>query len=211
MKNIFKRWVLSGFIFLTPTLCLCQLVISEVSPLNGFHDVLGDNYDWIELYNSSTDTLLLSDYQISDDADNWAKWIFPSDPLPPESTMLLLASGKDKRYVVDHWEQIVGDGSLCRYIIPNSQVDTDWTSLNFDDASWQMGPLSIGYGDNDDNTVTSNVTSVFIRRQFEIDSFDNVKYLAFHIDYDDGFIAYINGVEIARSLNMSLVWVTIMT
>jgi hypothetical protein len=205
MMNMFSRWVFSGFIFLTPTLSLCQLVISEVSPLNGYNDVLGDDYDWIELYNTSTDSVLLSDYQMSDDADNWAKWIFPSYPLPPESTMLLLASGKDKRYVVDHWEQIVGDGSLCRYIIPNSQVDLDWTSINFDDASWQMGPLSIGYGDNDDNTVTSNVTSVFIRRQFEIASFDMIKYLAFHIDYDDGFIAYINGVEIARSPNMSLV------
>ena len=143
--NMFSRCVFSGFIFLTPTLSLCQLVISEVSPLNGYNDVLGDDYDWIELYNTSTDTVLLSDYQMSDDADNWAKWIFPSDPLPPESTMLLLASGKDKRYVVDHWEQVIGDGSLCRYITPNSQVDTDWTSLNFDDASWQMGPLSIGY------------------------------------------------------------------
>jgi len=188
---------------LIPPLCLCQLVISEVSPFSGFNDVLGENSDWIELYNSSTDTVLLSDYQISDDTDNWEKWIFPSYHLPPDSTMLLLASGKDKRYVIDHWEQILGDGSLCRYITPNSQVDNDWLSLNFDDASWQMGPLSIGYGDNDDNTVTSNVTSVFIRRQFEIDSFDNVKYLAFHIDYDDGFIAYINGIEIARSLNMS--------
>jgi hypothetical protein len=203
MTNTLRYWLFTGFIFFIPTLCLCQLVVSEVSPFSGFNDVLGDNYDWIELYNSGTDTVLLSDYQISDDTENWGKWIFPSYHLPPDSTMLLLASGEDKRYVVDHWEQILGDGSLCRYITPNSQVDDDWLSLDFDDASWQMGPLSIGYGDNDDNTVTSNVTSVFIRRQFEIDSFENVKYLAFHIDYDDGFIAYINGVEIARSPNMS--------
>ncbi|MBT7653372.1 MAG: T9SS type A sorting domain-containing protein [Flavobacteriales bacterium] len=203
MTNILKHWLLTGLIFLMPAVYLCQLVISEVSPFGSFNDVMGDRYDWIEFYNSSTDTVLLSDYQISDDTDNWGKWILPNDHLPPDSTMLFLASGKDKRYVVDHWEQILGDGSLCRYITPNSQVDNDWSLLNFDDASWQMGPLSIGYGDNDDNTVTENVTSVFIRRQFEIDSFDNVKYLAFHMDYDDGFIAYINGVEIARSPNMS--------
>ena len=203
MKYILKHWLLTGLIFLMPTVYLCQLVISEVSPFSSFNDVMGDRYDWIEFYNSSTDTVLLSDYQISDDTENWGKWILPNDHLPPDSTMLFLASGKDKRYVVDHWEQIIGDGSLCRYIIPNSQVENDWSSLNFDDTSWQMGPLSLGYGDNDDNTVTENVTSVFIRRQFEIDSFDNVKYLAFHMDYDDGFIAYINGVEIARSPNMS--------
>ena len=203
MTNTLRYWILTCYIVLTPTLSLSQLVISEVSPFSSFNDVTGESYDWIELYNSSTDTLLLSDYQISDDTENWGKWIFPSDSLPPDSTILLLASGKDQRYVVDHWEQILGDGYLCRYITPNSTVDNDWTSLNFDDSSWQTGPLSIGYGDNDDNTIISSASSIYIRRQFEIDSFDNVKYLSFHIDYDDGFIAYINGVEIARSSNMS--------
>ncbi|MBC8150798.1 MAG: lamin tail domain-containing protein, partial [Bacteroidetes bacterium] len=114
MTNTLRYWLFTGFIFFIPTLCLCQLVVSEVSPFSGFNDVLGDNYDWIELYNSGTDTVLLSDYQISDDTENWGKWIFPSYHLPPDSTMLLLASGEDKRYVVDHWEQILGDGSLCR-------------------------------------------------------------------------------------------------
>ncbi len=198
-----KFCISTVFILCITKLCLCQLVISEVSPFSGHHDVLGNKCDWIELYNSSADTIQLSDYRISDDSENWDKWMFPSYHLPPESIMLLLATGMDKRYLVDHWEQIVGDGSLCRYVTPNSQVDTDWTSLNFDDTSWQIGPLSIGYGDNDDNTVASNAASVFIRRQFEIDSFDNVKYLAFHMDYDDGFIAYVNGHEIARSLNMT--------
>lgn len=56
-----------------------------------------------------------------------------------------------------------------------------------------------GYGDNDDRTVVSPTLSVFIRKKFNITNRDKIQDALLHVDYDDGFIAFLNGEEIARS------------
>ena len=80
-----------------------------------------------------------------------------------------------------------------------------WTSLAFDDSSgnWLTGPTGIGYGDGDDATVLSdmrnNYISLYCRRVFTVDAPDEIQQILLSLDYDDGFIAYLNGVEAARS------------
>ena len=54
------------------------------------------------------------------------------------------------------------------------------------------------YGDNDDNTTTAQTTSIFIRKEFNISSISSITSAILHADYDDGFVAYLNGTEIAR-------------
>ena len=44
----------------------------------------------------------------------------------------------------------------------------------------------------------NSYVAVYIRRSFTC-SFSDVESLLLSVDYDDGFIAYLNGVEIARS------------
>ena len=41
--------------------------------------------------------------------------------------------------------------------------------------------------------------SLFIRRSFQVRNLEEIKQLIFRVDYDDGFIAYLNGKEIARA------------
>ena len=60
--------------------------------------------------------------------------------------------------------------------------------------------LDLGYGDNDDETIIPTTISVFIRKTFEIYDTDAIESVLLDIDYDDGFVAYINGQEIARSM-----------
>ena len=80
---------------------------------------------------------------------------------------------------------------------------TEWTELGFDDAQWLVGPSGIGYGDGDDRTVLSDMRgtylSVYTRHRFTVESVDGVEVLALSLDYDDGFIAYLNGAEVARA------------
>ncbi|KXK41975.1 MAG: spore coat protein CotH [Bacteroidetes bacterium OLB11] len=58
----------------------------------------------------------------------------------------------------------------------------------------------MGYGDNDDNTILPNGTrSVYMRKIFNIVDTSQIASVIFCMDYDDGFIAYLNGVEIARA------------
>jgi len=105
-------------------------------------------------------------------------------PLPPVS-----------RRIIDH-------GAQWRYLADGKNPAKQWTSLSFDDSSWQQGAAGFGYGDKDDQTVLSAMKdkyrSVYIRRSFQISSDMNPKKIGLAISYDDAFIAYINGKEIVR-------------
>lgn len=70
----------------------------------------------------------------------------------------------------------------------------------FNDASWATGNGGIGFGDGDYATVIpTNSVSIYMRKTFNIVDTSMVHSAIFCMDYDDGFIAYLNGVEIARS------------
>lgn len=80
--------------------------------------------------------------------------------------------------------------------------DLSWTLPEFDDSRWERGPSGFGYGDGDDETVLLDMRNdygtVFIRKLFPIADVDAVRSLALIVDFDDGFVAWLNGVEIAR-------------
>lgn len=104
----------------------------------------------------------------------------------------------------DHWEMLVNSSDTFNYITSNDgEADHAWRSPEFDDASWHSGPGGIGYGDDDDATVIEPCISVFMRRTFSIEDKSILTEGYFYIDYDDAFVAYINGVEIARSAGLT--------
>jgi hypothetical protein len=100
---------------------------------------------------------------------------------------------------MDHWETVVYEDSLWRYSIPSAEPDSAWTSIDFDDAPWSTGIGGLGYGDGDDGTVLPACVSVYMRQRFAVPDTSAIAYGLLDIDYDDGFVAYLNGVEIARS------------
>lgn len=83
-----------------------------------------------------------------------------------------------------------------------SEPDDAWTQLDFDDSAWPVGPAGFGYGDNDDATVLADMqgryVTLYIRTTFSVAAPLGEGTLELEIDYDDGFIAYLNGREIAR-------------
>ena len=100
---------------------------------------------------------------------------------------------------VDHWETIIKTGDYCHYKIPKSNIGTDWIAKDFNDSSWIKAKSGIGFGDGDDNTkIPKGTKSVYIRYSFTIESKAEIASLVLDIDYDDGFIAYLNGMEVAR-------------
>ena len=100
---------------------------------------------------------------------------------------------------IDHWETVILNNFSWKYFISNSEPGAGWKSLTFNDAAWQQGPGGIGYGDGDDNTVIGSCISVYLRRKFSILDTAKIESAILHMDYDDAFVAYINGVEIARA------------
>jgi len=101
-----------------------------------------------------------------------------------------------------HWESIVSETDEFKYQLPKTEPTADWTALDYIDQDWLTGKGGFGYGDNDDITVVAATKSLFLRRTFTIPNSVNIHNLILDIDYDDAFVAYLNGVEIGRSGNL---------
>ncbi len=175
------------------------IVINEFmsSNLNTIADEDGDFPDWIELYNASPDNISLGGYSLSDNPDRPQKWVFPDIDLAPGQFLLVFASGKDRKRS-DHLETILRPGDIWRYRLGTSEPPSDWRTVGFADSSWASGPAGIGYGDDDDQTVIDPVISFYMRHTFDIADINQIEGLQLHIDYDDAFVAYLNGQEIQR-------------
>ncbi len=98
------------------------------------------------------------------------------------------------------WRMAMSASDECHYFEGKSEPPSDWTSLDFDDSSWKSGRGGVGYSDFDDQTVIERTVSVYLRYTFNVTDVDMIEEAILHGDYDDGFVAYLNGQEIARDL-----------
>lgn len=110
---------------------------------------------------------------------------------------------------------LVGENDACRAVVPDAATatGTEWTASGFDDAAWPFsGPSGVGYDENPDyapyfgvdveSAMNNNHESCYIRIPFAIDgsvSLASIVALKLRMRYDDGFVAYLNGVKIAEA------------
>jgi hypothetical protein len=78
-----------------------------------------------------------------------------------------------------------------------------WRQLSFDDAGWDIGPAPFHYGEGittgtELTDMRGNYACIFLRHPFHIADPDTVGSFTLRALCDDGFIAWINGTEIAR-------------
>jgi len=111
---------------------------------------------------------------------------------------------------------ILAEDADKRAIVPTStnQVDPNWLSdPDFDDSTWILcsgAPGGIGYERHSgyESLITLDVetdmygrnTTCYVRAVFTLSPEDlsNLTELVLKVRYDDGFVAYLNGVEVAR-------------
>ena len=103
----------------------------------------------------------------------------------------------------NHWETAIFAEDDWRYIVPSFAVETGWNTNEFDVSNWDEGPGGFGYGDGDDGTIIDPAISVYFRRNFSVSDLTKLSSAVLSADYDDGFVAYLNGHEIGRSYNLS--------
>ena len=118
---------------------------------------------------------------------------FNDGPGSSDMTLIMRLSGDDEIYV--------DEGSPVKYIhSPDNQDIEGWTELEFDDSDWKDGVSGVGFSDGDDNTqVPAGLISIWTRYHFDAPNASSVKEVILLADYDDQYIAWLNGVEIARS------------
>ena len=78
-----------------------------------------------------------------------------------------------------------------------------WYAVGFDDLLWSegSGPFGAGYGSlgvSVSGQIGGNAAAVYLRTRFSVRAVDILPTVLLDIDYDDGFIAYLNGREVAR-------------
>ena len=199
--NIIKiSYLLVFFIFSIYNLTAQTVRINEVVSSNSVYlDEDGDTPDWLEIHNFGTQDVSINGWSLSDDVNDLIKWTFPNITLTPNQYMLLWASSKD-RTSLSYSRTLVNQGDEFKYLIPTSEPNSNWNSLNFDDSSWTSGPSGFGYADGDDaTTIPNNTQSIYLRKTFAISNLSTVSSLILDMDYDDAFVAYINGNEVARA------------
>ena len=191
--------------------CLC-LSASAVFPLvaqvrlneavvsnRTFADEDGDTPDWIELHNAGPDAADLSGWSLTDRRDQPRKWSFGATTLPPQSYTVAWASGKG-RAPLPGQELLIGRGDTARYLALAEPLRQEWYAPDFDDSAWASGPTAIGFGDDGLATaVEAGTPVVLLRQRFAVADPAAVRELLLHVDYDDGFVAYLNGREVARA------------
>ncbi|HNP99541.1 MAG TPA: lamin tail domain-containing protein, partial [Bacteroidia bacterium] len=187
-------------LFLT-SVSKAQIVINELqtSNLTTIQDEYLQYDDWVELYNAGGAAVNLNGYGLSDDSTNYFRFRFPSISIPSGGYLLVFASDTDKTSVNTHWETAVNENDSWKYRVNTSAPpDTNWRNVSFNDGTWSSGTGGIGFGDSDDGTTVSTCISVYTRKTFSISDTSKIFEAVLNADYDDGFVAYLNGVEIAR-------------
>jgi hypothetical protein len=123
-----------------------------------------------------------------------------SDPRPSSTTRIVQES-----------ITLVPENAPKRVLVPTGPVDDGWRGgRSIDDSSWISGTgggfeRSTGYEKffsiDVGNQMYGHSTSCYIRVPFTVsDDPAGFSTMTLRMRYDDGFIAYLNGVEIARAL-----------
>jgi hypothetical protein len=104
--------------------------------------------------------------------------------------------------------KILAASNAAVALVPSADIGNGWRSIGFDDSTWSAGTTGVGYDRNTNylpgiglnvGTAMSNVNaSAYIRVPFTVVDPSIYEGLALRMRYDDGFVAYLNGTEIAR-------------
>ncbi len=105
---------------------------------------------------------------------------------------------------------IVAERASAKWLVPSAPVD-GWTAAEFDDTQWQDGSTGFGYDLSGDyapyisangnvQAQMSNLNgSLYLRIPFDISDPEIIASMQLSMRFDDGFIVWINGNQVASS------------
>jgi Lamin Tail Domain/CotH kinase protein/Chitobiase/beta-hexosaminidase C-terminal domain len=120
---------------------------------------------------------------------------------------LILTSAVHAQVIINEFAAASSD-RLLRWLpdgTPRLGSGAAWMENGFGDATWATGAVPMGWG----TSVTTNLQSamqnktptLYLRKAFTVSAGQAVmtQPLTLQVDADDGFVAFINGVEVARA------------
>ncbi len=129
---------------------------------------------------------------------------FAYQDYPPQ--VVDISYGLSGDSVVSETEAVlIPEAADARALIPtNGSLEPVWKIRTFDDSTWLAGTTGVGYDYAGliglDVAAMRNVNqSVYVRIRFEVADAVAIDKLILRMKYEDGFVAWLNGVEVARS------------
>ncbi len=120
--------------------------------------------------------------------------------------------GQDPKLITQNTNitTLLQEDAPIKAIVPtNGTLALNWTQTNHNDNSWLSGNAGVGYErtsgyqDHINLDVTNQLfnknTSVYTRSTFNLTEIGTLQSLTLRLKFDDGFIAYLNGVQITQS------------
>lgn len=130
---------------------------------------------------------------------NWGVVLADDDLLIATAEPLIVP--EEEQPSPEHMVQLIPRGSTWQYL-GGSHPTGAWTGVEYAAAGWKSGKAGFGFGDDDDATVLKDMrgkyTALYARHEFTVDDPAKIRSLLLAIRFDDGFIAYLNGKEVAR-------------
>ena len=109
--------------------------------------------------------------------------------------------------MADRPAPVLGASAAKRVLVPTMDLGMKWAAPEFNDSAWLAATESVGYDSNTNSPATAGPNlrdrmfgrnaSVFLRAPFDVAD-PSFETLRLRLRYEDGFIAYLNGWEVAR-------------
>lgn len=103
---------------------------------------------------------------------------------------------------------LIKPGDKWRFRRGKAPPPADWNKPGFDASAWEYLPSGFGYGTNPaelktvktrlDDMKKDKYLSVFVRSKFKVADPARIRKLTLKVVFDDGFVVYLNGAEVAR-------------
>jgi len=122
------------------------------------------------------------------------------------------ANGTVQIIVAGASNTLLGSSHYARAWVPTSdRHDDSWLAIDFNDSTWIRGRNGAGYERssgyqslissalNFRTQMYNKTESVYLRYAFDLDDPAVIERLTLRMKYDDGFVAYLNGIRVASA------------
>lgn len=109
------------------------------------------------------------------------------------------------------YTEVIGKGDVWKYSEDGAKPAEDWMACSYDDSGWKSGPSALGFGSKKTFPTTlkryvngvsgTQISTYYFRRTFTLPAgAEKLTALRAQLECNDGYIAYLNGVEIMREM-----------